>query len=283
LRLPVPVRTSAPAIRLAELRLRQGRIEEVTQLLSGLENSAAALTQVVSLHLAHGEAELAAEKVGRRLETAREESDVVLAELHLVQARVELARSNPTAAREALTAAAELASRIGRDDLLAASDVMASRAARLGDETVDAGALESAIERFSELGQPLEEGEARVELSRVLAAHRLRIAVEQAQAALGIFERLGAARHADETAALLRELGAPGRPAPRTPGTLTRREQDVLQLLREGLSNAEIARRLVISPRTAEHHVRSILGKLGLRNRAEAAAYAASEALRRPL
>ena len=48
----------------------------------------------------------------------------------------------------------------------------------------------------------------------------------------------------------------------------------MLRLIGEGLTNAEIARRLFISPKTAEHHVGRIYGKLGLRTRAEAAAYA---------
>jgi DNA-binding NarL/FixJ family response regulator len=48
----------------------------------------------------------------------------------------------------------------------------------------------------------------------------------------------------------------------------------VLELLAHGLSNREIASRLVVSAKTVEHHVGQILGKLGLRNRAEAAAYA---------
>ena len=49
----------------------------------------------------------------------------------------------------------------------------------------------------------------------------------------------------------------------------------MVPLLAEGLSNGEIAARLFITPKTVEHHVTSILGKLGLRTRAEVAAWAA--------
>lgn len=55
---------------------------------------------------------------------------------------------------------------------------------------------------------------------------------------------------------------------------LTPREIDVLRLLAEGLENAEIAAALSISPRTAKNHVSSILSKLGLPSRVQAAVYA---------
>ena len=280
--LPGPLRTTAPPVYLADLRLRQGRIEEAELLLTGLKDRAAALALVVALHLVRGEVDLAAEKIERRLESAGSEKDALVAPLHLIRARVELARSNPIAAREAIAKAAELAARVGRDDLVATADVLAAGASRLSGEMPDARVVESAVERFAELGMQLEEADARLELARVLASERPRLAIEQGQAALRGFERLGAARHADQAAALLRELGAPGRPAPRTGTTLTKRESEVLVLVRNGLSNGEIAERLVISPRTAEHHVRSILAKLKLRNRAEAAAYAVREGVGRP-
>ncbi|MDQ3723170.1 MAG: helix-turn-helix transcriptional regulator, partial [Actinomycetota bacterium] len=58
-------------------------------------------------------------------------------------------------------------------------------------------------------------------------------------------------------------------------GELSAREREVLELLAEGMSNAQIARALFIAEKTAGHHVSSILAKLGVRNRAEAAAHAA--------
>ena len=103
-------------------------------------------------------------------------------------------------------------------------------------------------------------------------------AAAEARLALAAFERLGAARDADAAAALLRELGARrARVAEGPRDALTKRESEVLPLVAAGLSNADIAERLFISRRTAEHHVASILAKLGLRNRAEAAAYAVRE------
>lgn len=58
------------------------------------------------------------------------------------------------------------------------------------------------------------------------------------------------------------------RPACRAhPAGLTDRRLDVARLLARGLSNSEIAAHLVISPKTADHHVSAVLAKLGVANR----------------
>jgi DNA-binding NarL/FixJ family response regulator len=64
--------------------------------------------------------------------------------------------------------------------------------------------------------------------------------------------------------------------------SLSDREREVLGLIAEGMTNRQIANRLVVSPRTAEAHVRKILHKLGVRNRTEAARYLAAPAAGSP-
>jgi DNA-binding CsgD family transcriptional regulator len=103
--------------------------------------------------------------------------------------------------------------------------------------------------------------------------------------ALEIFDRLGATPAA---ARIRRQLRAGGsRAVPRGPiaGTranaagLTRRQVEVLGLLGEGLSNVEIARRLCISAKTAEHHVSAIMARLDAPTRQDAAAAARARGL----
>ena len=78
---------------------------------------------------------------------------------------------------------------------------------------------------------------------------------------------------------LARAFSAPGRPAL---DSLTVREHEVLGLLAAGLSNREVAKRLSISERTARTHVSSILDKLGLRSRTQAALFAVQQGLAPP-
>jgi DNA-binding NarL/FixJ family response regulator len=76
---------------------------------------------------------------------------------------------------------------------------------------------------------------------------------------------------------LAESLRAPRQPAPVEP--LTEREREVLRLVAQGKANKEIARELGIGDRTVRTHVTSILGKLGLVSRTQAAIYAVREGL----
>ncbi len=78
---------------------------------------------------------------------------------------------------------------------------------------------------------------------------------------------------------LIQELNRPNQELPRTPEPLTEREIQVLRLVAQGLSNQEIASRLVISERTVRNHVGNILHKLHLANRTQAALYALREGI----
>jgi DNA-binding CsgD family transcriptional regulator/tetratricopeptide (TPR) repeat protein len=92
--------------------------------------------------------------------------------------------------------------------------------------------------------------------------------------------RLGARPAATIAARRLRERGVRG--VPRGPNSRTRensagltaRELEVLELLAEGLRNAQIAQRLVVSEKTVGHHVSAVLRKMGVQSRGEAAAKA---------
>ncbi len=138
-----------------------------------------------------------------------------------------------------------------------------------------AGDARAAADRWDALGCPYESALA---LATSGEPDEIRRAVEGLQ-------RLGARPAAAIAAQRLRDRGArgiPRGPRPRTrehPAGLTAREVEVLSLLAEGMRNAEIADRLVVSPKTVDHHVSAILRKLGVRTRGEAAAEAARRGL----
>ncbi|NUT40974.1 MAG: tetratricopeptide repeat protein [Thermoactinospora sp.] len=243
---------SGAVVRLADLRVRQGRLEEAELLLEGLEHDSYAVRPLAALHLARGRPELAATVLRRSPGPLPEPCTALLVEAELAMGARAVAPTGVLSPHLSYAA---------------------------GLVTGELAHFERALAAAVSAGLPLEEGRIRLAIARTLAVREPKVAAAEACRALETFTTLGAALHRSEAAALLRELGLTPLTGRRGGGRLTEREKEVLALVAEGLPNDEIARRLFISKRTAEHHVGNILAKLGLTTRAEAVAHALREGL----
>jgi ATP/maltotriose-dependent transcriptional regulator MalT len=272
---------------LADLRLRQGRVEEAASIADSIDHPLEGAPVSAALALRRGTPTVAIALVERWLGGGREghttfhTAGEISAESGpafglLVEAC--LAAGDPAAAMDAATRLTSIARDQGTPLLAAHAALARGRAtAALGPAGLARTCIEEAIQRFGRLEMPFETARARLALARLFAEADRDLAVTETQAAFAVFERLGAAAAADEAAAMLRSWGVAARAGSRGLGILSEREQEVLDLVAMGLSNPEIARRLFISRKTAAHHVSNLLAKLGVRNRAEAAAYAARQ------
>jgi DNA-binding CsgD family transcriptional regulator len=263
---------------LAELRLAQGRVEDAARLLRGVEGREEAAVAVASLHLARGEPSAAAAVLRRRLAATNPGRLDVAAVIELL-GEAEIALLDNGAAVQRGSGLVALGGVNGCDLIVAHGERLLGHALAATDAQAACRHLETALAAFIRAGIPYRTAQTRLLLAQVLRRSDRAVAGAEARAALSVFEDLAAGRDADAAAALMRELGVKAaRTGPKSVGRLTRREQEVLVLLGEGFSNPEIAERLFISRKTVEHHVASVLSKLGLRGRAEAAALAARSA-----
>lgn len=260
-------------VRLADLRSRQGRLEEAEAFLTDLDGAVVPLP-AAEVQLLRRRPEVAAALLVRRIEQLGEAHIEAAATLALlVDAHIACARVDEA---EETWRRLDAIARTRDHGYPAALSLRASAHIAKAKGSADAlGLLEKALEAFSSLRLPLETARVRLEVAAALAEDGSDAASAEAGRALAAFEALGAAVDADAAAFLLRRLGGSRPTGPRQAGTLTRREQEVLHLVGLGLSNPEIAERLFISRKTASHHVSNLLRKLGLRNRVEAVVYAA--------
>ena len=268
----VPAMGVAALSTMAELRIRQGRPAEAEQLLAGREEHPSSLRALARLRIADGRPEVAAALLERGLTTA--EGDAIGAtQLLALLVDARLACGDADAAAEAATRLAEVAGQSGIRLVEARSELAGARVhLAMGRAAEAAGPAQRALAHFGRLSMPVDAGEARLELARSLASEQPALAREEARAAFEVFRELGALRAMDAAAGVLRDLGEATGAGRRSQGELTERERQVLELLTRGMSNAQIADALFISEKTAGHHVSHILAKLGVRNRAEAAA-----------
>jgi DNA-binding CsgD family transcriptional regulator/tetratricopeptide (TPR) repeat protein len=132
------------------------------------------------------------------------------------------------------------------------------------------GDWSAAADCWEELGCPYEAALARADSG----------AEASLREALAVFHHLGAVPATRAVTQRLRSAGVrsiargPRRSTINNPGQLTSRQVEILLLLAAGLTNAEIAARLYITPKTVAHHVSAVLGKLGVQSRRQAAAEA---------
>jgi len=274
-----PAWVGSPLVGLAELRRRQGKPDEAGLLLDRAGASSTEQLCRARLALDRGEALRAVELLERLLRQvpAHRRLERAPALELLVCARI--ARGDLDEASTAVEELREVERLAGSRPLRAFTDVAEGMlAAAAGDHERARALLEDGVDRFERSGAPFEAARARIELATSLVAlGRSEVARQEASAAVDRLRELGADAEAARARSILEAL-APEAARP-SPPEVTPRERDVLRLLAEGLTNRQIAERLVVSEHTVHRHVTNILRKLGLPSRTAAAAHAVRSGL----
>jgi LuxR family transcriptional regulator, maltose regulon positive regulatory protein len=272
-----PGMPSQATARLAELRRRQGRFGKAAELFAQIGGRRDALLGCAALALARGDAERAGELAERflRQTPVRDRAWRALGLEVLVQAHAR--RGELEAAERGLEELRAIAAAAPTDSLRARTGVATGAVAMAeSDATAARRHFEDAVDLFTRCGLPFEAAHARLDLARALGHSRRQTAArEEAEAARATFAHLGAGHGLELAARLLAGLDeADGNGRERQSETLSARELEVLRLIAEGMTNGEIATRLVISEHTVHRHVTNILRKLGVNSRVAATAYA---------
>jgi DNA-binding NarL/FixJ family response regulator len=274
-----PAWAEGPLVGLAELRRRQGRVADVVQLLDQAGPSPASQLCRAWLALDMGESLRAVELGERLLRQLPEERKLDRAPVLELLVRARVVRGELEEAAATLAALRDAERLVGTAALRASTDLAHGMlAAAKGDHERARPLLEDALDGFERSGAPFESSQARIELATSLTAlGRIDDAEREAAAARGRLMELGADAEAERARRLLESpiRGGDGSRSPR----ITAREREVLGHLAKGLTNRQIASRLVVSEHTVHRHVTNILRKLDLPSRTAAAAHAARSGL----
>jgi len=260
-------------VRRADLRRRQGRFEEAAELFRQVEFHPYAQLGLAHVALDVGDTALAADRATRFLRKLGPESRLQRAAGLDLYARVLVALGETERARNAHDELQGVVSEVGSDSLRASALAVEGLVAEAeGDLDTARSRMEDAIDLFHQCGEPFETARSRLDLARVLAAlGRSDSAAEQARVAHEALAGMQAEREAQRAGALMNKLDDPA--SAKAASALTPRELDVLKLVAQGLSNTEIAQRLILSEHTVHRHLANILRKLDLSSRAAAAAW----------
>lgn len=259
-------------VRLAALRIKQGRPDDAARLLEGFEHHPDASESVAALALTQGRPAVAVALLERRINQLGTGNIEAATPLGLL-VEAGLAAGDVARARAASEKLDDLAASAGGDHLKGLSRFARGLLieAEGGDPVPD---FDLALDHMDRAQMPWEAARTRLQIARAVADRNPEFASREARLAMATFDRLGARTQSAAAAALLRELGFAGKSGPRVHGALSRREAEVARLVGMGLKNDRIGAHLFISERTVEHHVSSVLSKLGMSGRTEIAAYA---------
>ena len=265
-------------VRLADLRRQQGRFAEAEDLVAQRPGNPLAPVVMAELALDLGDAPRAVDLLEPVLRRVPAQNRTLRAAPVEVMVRAKIASGEAEAAASHLSELRSIAEALGTRPLRASVAFAEGLLAAAGGDGETARArLEDSVELFAASDASFELARARLELARVLAAlDRTDAAVREAAIALTRLEEIGAPAEAARARELLRDLGAPPgpRPARARDQLLTRRELEILRLVSEGLTDGEIAARLVLSKHTVHRHLQNAYARLGCSSRASAVAKA---------
>jgi LuxR family maltose regulon positive regulatory protein len=269
--------------RLGELRRRQGRLAEAEELFARTESHAISLLGRAALALDRGQAPEAAELAERYLRRFPDPARVERSAGLEIAVRAFAQLGDDERAGEALEQLRAIAAQSRTRPLLAAlSSSEGALAMAQGDHDAARRSFEDALDLLAASDARYEAARVRLDLANVLSAlGRLDRAERETETALADFAELGAEGERARAEALLAKLRpTPAREVMDGPlGELSPRELEVLGLVAQGLTNRDIATRLVLSEHTVNRHVANILRKLALPSRAAAASLAGRHGL----
>lgn len=265
--------------RFAQLRRRQGRPREARSLLEQSGTHVLAHLAWAELALDEDDPAAALGYAERYLRGLGSEQPIESAAALELLVPIRIRSDDVPAARTAHAQLAAIADAVRTDQLRAAERGAAARIAAAEGELDSARqAFEDAIDLHVRSAAPFEAAQARLELARTLEAQDRPVSgLEQAEAARATFEALGAGRALKQADRFVARLG--GRSTAAARAGMTRREGEVLSLVAEGLSNRQIAERLVVSEHTVHRHLANIYVRLGVSSRAAAVALASERNL----
>jgi DNA-binding CsgD family transcriptional regulator len=243
---------------MAELRRRQGHVEQAREMFERVEHRADGRLGCANVALDLGDHEMAVDHAERYLRAIGSQAKALRVAGLEVLARALAAVGDHNRARATVAELEAIANEVGTEPLTACALAAAGAvAAAAGDLASARDTLEDAAGLYQRNGMPYETAMTQLELAKVLAAAgREDAAGREERLARTALDRLGVVAPARQR--LDHTLG------------LTRRELEVLGLIAEGLTDSQIAERLVISEHTVHRHVSNTLAKLSCSSRAAA-------------